>query len=69
MKSNLDWFDRNITPLTNAYKEFIETFETSSAVPEFFDSKDEKVLTDRERKFLEIFEYKNNRIKIDSSLS
>lgn len=69
MKSNLDWFDRNITPLTNAYKEFIETFETTSAIPEFFDSKDEKVLTDRERKFLEIFEYKNNRIKIDSSRS
>lgn len=69
MKSNLDWFDRNITPLTNAYKEFIETFETISAVWEFFDSKDEKVLTDRERKFLEIFEYKNNRIKIDSSRS
>lgn len=69
MKNNLDWFDRNITPLTNAYKEFVEVFKMIPYNSDFLNSNGEKVLTDREKKFMEIFEYKNNQIKIDYSSS
>ncbi|CAI8877855.1 hypothetical protein [Chryseobacterium sp. IT-36CA2] len=57
--NDLSWYDKTITPLTRAYKDFVREKENTS--PEHFFQDGERVLTAKEIKFLEILEYKNSK--------
>jgi|GEM_PF-475850 len=55
MNTELSWFDRNIIPLTKAYRDFIKAKE--STPPERWNWDGERKFTNQQKKFLEI--YKN----------
>ncbi|MCT4122266.1 hypothetical protein HZP71_06350 [Elizabethkingia anophelis] len=52
MEDELNWMDRNITPRTVAYKNFVKQMENTS--PEHFFRDGERTFTDREKKFMSI---------------
>ncbi|MEN5308873.1 hypothetical protein ABE425_15270 [Chryseobacterium cucumeris] len=63
--NDLSWYDKNITPLTRAYKDFVKEKENTS--PEHFFQDGERVFTAKEIKFLEILEYKSSKNEINAS--
>ncbi|MDN5478058.1 MAG: hypothetical protein L0G39_14060, partial [Chryseobacterium sp.] len=56
MEDELNWKDRNITPRTGAYKNFVKDMESMS--PEHFFRDGERTFTDREKKFMSIYQSK-----------
>ncbi|KQK26043.1 hypothetical protein AR438_10710 [Chryseobacterium aquaticum] len=56
MKNELTWIDRNITPRTGAYKNFVKEMESLSSEHFFRDG--ERTFTDREKKFMAIHQSK-----------
>ncbi|WP_051686251.1 hypothetical protein [Chryseobacterium hispalense] len=56
MKNELTWIDRNITPRTGAYKNFVKEMEGMSTEHFFRDG--ERTFTDREKKFMAIHQFK-----------
>ncbi|WP_228408241.1 MULTISPECIES: hypothetical protein [unclassified Chryseobacterium] len=56
MENELTWMDRNITPRTGAYKNFVKEMESMS--PEHFFRDGERKFTDREKKFMAIYQSK-----------
>lgn len=52
MEDELNWMDRNVTPRTVAYKNFVKQMENTS--PEHFFRDGERTFTDREKKFMSI---------------
>lgn len=56
MKNELTWIDRNITPRTGAYKNFVKEMEGMSTEHFFRDG--ERTFTDREKKFMAIHQSK-----------
>ena len=52
MENELTWIDRNITPRTGAYQNFVREMENTS--PEHFFRDGERTFTDREKKFMSI---------------
>ena len=63
--NDLSWYDKNITPLTRAYKDFVKEKENTS--PEHFFQDGERVFTAKEIKFLKILEYKSSKNEINAS--
>jgi hypothetical protein len=63
--NDLSWYDKNITPLTRAYKDFVKEKENTS--PEHFFQDGERVFTAKEIKFLKILDYKSSKNKINAS--
>lgn len=63
--NDLNWYDKNITPITRAYKDFVKEKENTS--PEHFFQDGERIFTATEIKFLEILEYRNSKNKIHAS--
>lgn len=63
--NDLNWYDKNITPLTRAYKDFVKEKENTS--PEHFFQDGERVFTAKEIKFLKILEYKSSKNEINAS--
>ncbi|WP_312304111.1 hypothetical protein [Chryseobacterium sp.] len=63
--NDLSWYDKNITPITRAYKDFAKEKENLS--PEHFFQDGERIFTAREIKFLEILEYRNSKNKVHAS--
>ncbi|PTT27272.1 hypothetical protein DBR28_17390, partial [Chryseobacterium sp. HMWF028] len=57
MEKELSWSDRVITPKTKAYKDFVKEQENSS--PEVWFRDGERIFTDQEKKFMQIYNYKN----------
>lgn len=55
MENNLSWTERNITPKTKAYKDFVINYEKT---PEKISKEGEKEMSDRDEKFLEIYNYR-----------
>ncbi|SHF40585.1 hypothetical protein [Chryseobacterium sp. OV279] len=62
--NDLSWYDKNITPITRAYKDFVKEKENTS--PEHFFQDGERIFTAREIKFLEILEYKSSKNKANA---
>ncbi|STD07701.1 DUF3945 domain-containing protein [Chryseobacterium carnipullorum] len=56
MENELTWIDRNITPRTGAYKNFVKEMESTS--PELFFRDGERMFSDREKKFMAIYQSK-----------
>lgn len=56
MENELTWMDRNITPRTGAYKNFVKEMESMS--PEQFFRDGERRFTDKEKKFIAIYQSK-----------
>ncbi|AZB08295.1 hypothetical protein EG344_05190 [Chryseobacterium sp. G0162] len=56
MEDELNWMDRNITPRTGAYKNFVKEMESMS--PEQFFRDGERRFTDKEKKFMAIYQSK-----------
>ncbi|MCY0970542.1 hypothetical protein [Chryseobacterium wangxinyae] len=54
MENELTWIDRNITPRTGAYQNFVREMENTS--PEHFFRDGERTFTDREKKFMSIYQ-------------
>ena len=54
---NLSWYDQYITPLSRAYKDFIKEIEHTSSEHFFRDG--ERKFTAQERKFMQIYAYRN----------
>jgi len=63
--NDLSWYDKNITPITRAYKDFVKEKENTS--PEIFFQDGERVFTAREIKFLAILGYKNSKNEMNVS--
>ena len=63
--NDLSWYDKNIIPITRAYKDFVKEKENTS--PEHFFQDGERVFTAIEIKFLEILEYKNSKNEMNVS--
>lgn len=63
--NDLSWYDKNITPLTRAYKDFVKEKENTS--PEHFFQDGERVFTAKEIKFLKILEYKSSKNEMNAS--
>jgi hypothetical protein len=63
--NDLSWYDKNITPITRAYKDFVKEKENIS--PEIFFQDGERVFTAREIKFLAILGYKNSKNEMNVS--
>ncbi len=57
MSTNLSWFDRNIIPLTKAYRDFVKAKE--STTPERWNQDGERKFTDQQKKFLQIYKSKS----------
>lgn len=60
--NDLSWYDKNITPITRAYKNFVKEMKNMS--PEHFFQDGERVFTEKEAQFLKIFAYKEAKNKI-----
>ena len=60
MEDELNWMDRNITPRTGAYKNFVKEMESMS--PEQFFRDGERKFSDREKKFMQIYKSTANQI-------
>ncbi|WBX97849.1 hypothetical protein [Chryseobacterium gambrini] len=56
MEDKLNWMDRNISPRTGAYKNFVKEMESMSREHFFRDG--ERKFTDREKKFMVIYQSK-----------
>lgn len=67
MKDELNWMDRNITPRTTAYKNFVKDMENIS--PERFFRDGERKFTDREKKFMSIHQSKGREVIIGSNFT
>ncbi|MDV3928783.1 hypothetical protein CMT52_20775 [Elizabethkingia anophelis] len=65
--NDLSWYDKNITPITRAYKNFVKEMKNMS--PEHFFQDGERVFTEKEAQFLKIFAYKEAKNKISISYS
>lgn len=59
MKKDLSWTDRVVTPKTQAYKDFVKNLENTS--PEQWNMNGERNFTEKEKKFLKIYEKLNNK--------
>lgn len=57
MEKELSWSDRVITPKTKAYKDFVKEKENTS--PERWFRDGERIFTDQEKKFMQIYNNKN----------
>lgn len=57
MENELSWFDRVITPKTKAYKDFVNEQKNTSSEMWFQDG--ERIFTDQEKKFMQIYNNKN----------
>ena len=57
MEDHLSWFDKHIIQRTKSYKDFVREMENTS--PEQFYKDGERVFTDKEKKFLQIYNFKN----------
>lgn len=62
MKSTLSFIDKFVTPLSKEYKDFITEKENTPS--EIFFKDGERKLTEKEKKFLEIYEFKNQNKRI-----
>ncbi|MPT31370.1 MAG: hypothetical protein E2600_06830 [Chryseobacterium sp.] len=58
--NNLSWYDQYITPLSRAYKDFIKEMEHTSSEHFFRDG--ERKFTAQEKKFMQIYAYRDIRI-------
>jgi hypothetical protein len=67
MGNNLTWFDKNIVPRTNAYKNFAKEMESSS--PEQFFRDGERIFTNKEKKFMSIHKFKGREGIIGSNFT
>ncbi|BBQ08795.1 hypothetical protein [Elizabethkingia anophelis] len=65
--NELSWYDKNITPITRAYKNFVKEMKNMS--PEHFFQDGERVFTEKEAQFLKIFAYKEAKDKISVPFS
>ncbi|MDV3704703.1 hypothetical protein CMU55_09275 [Elizabethkingia anophelis] len=65
--NDLSWYDKNITPITRAYKNFVKEMKNMS--PEHFFQDGERVFTEKEAQFLKIFAYKEAKNKISIPFS
>lgn len=66
MENNLSLFDRVFTPKTKAYKDFVKKLENTS--PEQWFKNGERVFSDKEKKYMAIYEFRN-KAKIDHSVN
>lgn len=67
MENQLSWFDKYITPRTQAYKDFVRKMQNTS--PEQFYKDGERIFTSNENKFMKILEYRNSINKMSASNS
>jgi hypothetical protein len=67
MENELTWIDRNITPRTTAYKGFIAEMKNTS--PEKWFQDGERVFTEKEKKFMAVYNFKNQNEKTYNSIS
>lgn len=65
--NDLSWYDKNITPMTRAYKNFVKEMKNMS--PEHFFQDGERVFTKKEAQFLKIFAYKEAKNKMSIPFS
>lgn len=66
MEKKLSWFDRVITPRTKAYKDFEKVIKNIS--PEIFFRDGERQFSNQEKKFMQIYKSRENKI-VDTSIS
>ena len=59
MDTELSWFDRNIIPLTKAYRDFVKAKERMP--PERWNRDGERKFTNQQKNFLEIYKSKNGK--------
>lgn len=67
MEDELNWMDRNITPRTGAYKNFVKEIENTS--PEQFFRDGERMFTNKEKKFMSIHQSKGREVIIGSNFT
>jgi hypothetical protein len=67
MENELTWIDRNITPRTGAYKNFVKEME--SMLPEHFFRDGERIFIDKEKKFMSIYQSKGREFTQSSNFS
>lgn len=66
-KNELSWSDRVITPKTKAYNDFITEMENTS--PEHFFRDGERVFTEKEKKYMQIYSDKGKDVTVSSNFS
>jgi len=67
MENELTWIDRNITPRTGAYKNFVKEIENTT--PEQFFRDGERIFTDKEKKYMSIHQSKGREVIIGSNFT
>ncbi|WP_294316326.1 hypothetical protein [uncultured Chryseobacterium sp.] len=67
MDTELSWFDRNIIPLTKAYRDFIKAKERIP--PERWNRDGERKFTNQQKKFLEIYKSKNGKKQFTAAVA
>jgi len=66
MKDDLTWYDLNIIWRTKSYKDFVQKMLDTAR--EEFCKDGERIFTDKEKKFLQIYNFKNGTKEILASL-
>lgn len=58
MENKVSWYDRNVTTRTTEYKNFVKKLDSTS--PEQYYQDGERIFTEKEKKFQQIYNLKNN---------
>ena len=67
MGHQLSWYDKYVIPVTKEYKNFVDEMKNTSPEQWFRDG--ERIFTEKERKYMDIYEHKQKKMEAETKKS
>jgi uncharacterized short protein YbdD (DUF466 family) len=64
MGHQLSWYDKYVIPVTKEYKNFVDEMKNTSPEQWFRDG--ERIFTEKERKYMDIYEHKQKKMEAET---